>query len=351
MDMIEEFVFGRTDVEAHRDLRRTRWICGLVFVAVMASPFHTNAYRAVSPSPLFFFIVAGALLCVWTLSRQGVRKTPDTLWKIDLLSECVILRRLWSGPKKVGFDQIGRLTVRYGTQYCSYDRLELTVMAAGEAFSTGPCRLAGERVEAAAEALRRHVRGESARCGSAAEDRLLRLGQLREANRLSIVGTLVFILACLAGFAWIARHIPEDLHFRFTAVETEATRENEWSYRYAYSVAPGVVRHGSSAQLWRVSREKGDTFPIRYSPDDPDQSRLVIELPVLSSKMYGLLLILGLSTIALTVSIVQSCRGDILCYARRRLFYIHPGELEDDYLRPPENDADNPNYTARDSNS
>lgn len=348
-DAVTVFICDDSPPQTRRSLAVHRAGVVALTAFVLASLF---LLRPVSGGPpprdafFVFFFVALLLPLVWVLLlffRKIIRK-PDAARRLELFPEHMLIHRLWSAPQRVEYGEIADALVRYDSQFCSYDRLEiLLTMKPRGTVSTGGCRCRGEVVENAAMELRRRILaagGEAA--GDSNRDRAARLGQLRSAARMELACAVILWAVLLIPFVYSLKCAYRDQRMRWLGKEMDVVVTDIVPLRrglglsYEYMDASGVVQRDSARYMgtrFEPAPEAGSPIRLYYDPDRPGVAYPASALPFLSWKSYVGVVLLALLTAAGTWYCNFLRTGRAMALARWKLILLRPGELEEDRLQ------------------
>lgn len=290
---------------------------------------------AVLPLPL-----AWVLLLVF---NKIIRK-PDAARTLELYPGHVLIHRLWSAPERVEYGDIADTLVRYGGDFCSYDRLEMVLtVKRGGTVSAGGCRCRGEVVEKAATELRRRILAAGCEAtGSLERDRAARLEQLRRVVKMELACAVILWVFLLIPFGSCLKWVHQDQRMRWLGKEKDVvvTSVNplghELHLSYEYMDATGTAQTASARYLgtrFEPDPQAGSSIRLHYDPAQPMIVYPAPALPFLSWKSYvgvGLLAFL-VAAGAWYCNFLRTGRG--MALARRKLIILRPGELEEDHLR------------------
>lgn len=292
-----------------------------------------------SPYVLFLIVppvVLGAL--VYGLVCL-IARVINPFWSLTLLSDSLVLHRVWTGDTVVPYEKIIALEVGYANGAYGYDSLKMDIrLRDGTLSTTHKCRVRGETVEAAASAVRKRLRSMGILAGSREEDRNLRREKARKAllpaNILVTVVTAGFLFmgcyqAC-AQYRWskLLRHgalavgrIVGEPRFKNKIVEIG----------FVFTPPDGRPRTGNASmtQPWVFAPVEGGAIEVRYIESDPD-----VFHPVGARVGLGVggFVFPGIWLVAAAFWYVPMVRGKHPAYCRRRFYLLGKGELEEERL-------------------
>lgn len=341
---IAEYQFAKNVARMAR--RRHLWIlvaaCFSLYVFV---GFATSQAVHLPPqyALLAFAIVRLPMLGIIWLVAFLLRKRiggKQQMWRLELFEGGIIVCNVMD-EWIAGYDEITRVEVRYGDGFCGYDRLELQLtFDNGSEAKTGRCACRGEVVEEAARIIRGKIRAATGNeAGSEEEDRTIRLRQLRKAAKGMAFSVLLIWLFFTGMVAYDYYKGNEREKARAAGLEGQAMATNiqhrsdgEVRIDYVFT-SPS----GKRTRDWAFfpdsthgSLEMGAIIPMRYLADDPGIFIPRDAIPFPSPTAW----IVIWSLVALTgILVLCSFSGWMLAIARRKVYLLRPGELEDDRIK------------------